>query len=178
MPQTSTHSYTDGRGYYLSCQPAHRERLGVQFLASTWTLSADESGSNLPNAKQLRCLPNHCRPIYNIMPKETYMLGRMTLKALTFDSLSFFLLLFLGCWFWKKRYVVQLVIWQTELWSQVKNTTIHWHLKVIEGQWRQYIQLGFHAPSSWSPNNYNLSNEERDEYASLVMNTVFLLIIK
>src|SRR4029434_10512442 len=32
MPQTSTHSHTDGGGFYLSCQPAHRERLGVQCL--------------------------------------------------------------------------------------------------------------------------------------------------
>ena len=28
-----THSYTDDGGYYLRCQPAHRERLGVQCLA-------------------------------------------------------------------------------------------------------------------------------------------------
>src|SRR4029434_1628940 len=34
-----THSYTDGRGYYLSCQPAHRERLGVQCPAQVYKIT-------------------------------------------------------------------------------------------------------------------------------------------
>src|SRR4029434_7614875 len=67
MPQTSTHSHTDVGGYYLRCQPAHREWLGVQCLARSRTLcpfvrrSRDRT-SNRTIGKGLLYLLNHYRP--------------------------------------------------------------------------------------------------------------------
>ena len=48
MPQTSTHSHSDGGVIYLRCVPVHQEQLGVQclFQGHFDTLGEEESGSD------------------------------------------------------------------------------------------------------------------------------------
>ena len=83
MPQTSTHSHTDGGGYYIRCQPAHQERLGVQCLTQrhfdTWHLSQDRI-NNRPIAEQLLYLLNHCEPLSTI--NSIQLSGARSFRAL------------------------------------------------------------------------------------------------
>ena len=54
MPQTSTHSYTDAGGYYLTANLHIRSSWGFSvLLKDTSTLAEEESGLNLPIAKRL-----------------------------------------------------------------------------------------------------------------------------